>query len=125
MAAAHLGRGLTLWFENKAGFGQRAACAIAALLAVSDPRAYATSADVPESLLSIYSGWFPEVDYCGSCPRDRLYCVQVLAPADSWRCRVPIPLPGVRRQCDRGCAVRGIRAVAGAVEGTGVRLATN
>ena len=38
-------------------------------------------ADVLGSLLSIYSGWFLEVDCGGSCPRGRLYRVQALARA--------------------------------------------
>ncbi len=38
-------------------------------------------ADVLGSTLSIYSGWFLEVDCGGSCPRGRLYQVKALARA--------------------------------------------
>ena len=44
-------------------------------------------ADVLGSPLSIYSGWFLEVDCGGSCPRGRLYRVQALARAHGDRRR--------------------------------------
>ena len=83
-------------------------------------------ADVLGSPLSIYSGWFLEVDCGGSCPRGRLYRVGALARAHGdrtvgdvvrrFRCQV------CGRRCNHGGVVRGVRAAAGAAGRTGVRV---